>query len=222
MTIYLVFNEGYYSVSQDKVVRKELCYEAMRLCQMLIENEQTNQPPVNALMALMCFHSSRLVARVDQDGGVVLYDQQDESLWNTELIGKGIYFLNCSASGPTLSKYHLEANIAYWSTQKTDTPEKWESILQLYNQLLQIEYSPIAALNRTFALAKANGKAAAIAEAEKLKLETNHFFFALLGELYTGIDQQKAMEHFQMAWSLAKTQADKQTMEKKMRTLAVS
>jgi RNA polymerase sigma factor (sigma-70 family) len=218
-TIYLLFNEGYYSVSQDKIVRKELCYEAMRLCQMLIENEQTNLPKVNALLALMCFHASRLEARVDQDGAVVLYDEQDDSLWNTELIAKGVYFLHCSMGGPTLSKYHLEASIAYWSTEKADTPEKWEGVLQLYNQLLQIEYSPIAALNRTFALAKTNGKEAAIVEAEKLKLETNHFYFALLGELYSGIDQQKAMKHFQSAWSLAKTQADKQTLEKKMRTL---
>jgi RNA polymerase sigma factor (sigma-70 family) len=218
-TIYLLFNEGYYSVSQDRIIRKELCFEAMRLCQMLIGNEKTNQPRVNALMALMCFHASRLEARVNKEGETVLYDEQDENLWNAELIAKGVYFLNLSAGGPTLSTYHLEAGIAYWSTQKADTPEKWENILQLYNQLLQIEYSPIAALNRTFALAKANGRDEAIAEAEKLQLTDNHFYFTLLGELYSGIDDQKAVRHFERAVALAKTQGEKQLLEKKIRTL---
>jgi RNA polymerase sigma factor (sigma-70 family) len=218
-TIYLLFNEGYYSVSQDRMIRKELCFEAIRLCQMLIGNEKTNQPRVNALMALMCFHASRLEARVNKDGETVLYDEQDENLWNAELIAKGAYFLNCSAGGPTLSTYHLEAGIAYWSTQKADTREKWENILQLYNQLLQIEYSPIAALNRTFALAKANGRAEAIAEAEKLQLTDNHFYFTLLGELYAGMDDQKAVQHFERAIALAKTQGEKQLLERKIRKL---
>jgi RNA polymerase sigma-70 factor (ECF subfamily) len=100
-----------------------------------------------------------------------------------------------------------------------DTNEKWESILQLYNHLLQLEYSPIAALNRTYALSKANGKEAAIIEAEKLNLEGNHFYFTLLGELYTGIDNIKAKQHFQKAISLAKTATDKQTIQKKIEAL---
>ena len=113
----------------------------------------------------------------------------------------------------------MEANIAYWHTIKADTKEKWENILQLYNRLLQIEYSPIAALNRTYALSKANGKQEAIAEAEKLDLRDNHFYFTLLGELYTGIDNEKAKQLFQSGFSLAKTQADKQTIQKKMENL---
>lgn len=91
-----------------------------------------------------------------------------------------------------------------------------ENILQLYNRLLQIQYSPVAALNRTYALAKANGKQKAIAEAEKLRLNDNHFYFTLLGELYTGIDNQKAKIHFDTALALAKTQNDKQVIQKKI------
>jgi RNA polymerase sigma-70 factor (ECF subfamily) len=87
--------------------------------------------------------------------------------------------------------------------------------------LLQIEYSPIAALNRTYALSKANGKQEAIIEAEKLNLVTNHFYFTLLGELYTGINIGKAKENFQRALSLAKTQFDKQTIQKKIGRLAM-
>lgn len=215
-TIYLLFNEGYYSVSQNKTLRKELCFEAMRLCTLLIENAVTNKPTVNALLSLMCFHASRFDARLDNKGGLILYEEQDTNLWNADLVSKGGYFLNCAASGNKLSKYHLEAGIAYWHTQKSDTKEKWENILQLYNRLLQIEYSPIAALNRTYALSKANGKQEAIAEAEKLNLPGNQFYFALLGELYKDIDTKKAKQNFQKALSLAKTQADKQAIQTKI------
>ena len=218
-TIYLLFNEGYYSVSGNKTVRKELCFEAMRLCTMLVENPYTNRPEVNALLSLMCFHASRFDARLGKDGEHILYDEQDTALWNADLISKGAYYLNCSANGNKISKYHLQAAIAFWNTQRPDTKEKWENILQLYNRLLQIEYSPIAALNRTFALAKANGKPEAIAEAEKLKLTGNLFYFALLGELYTGIDNNKAKQNLLLAFSLAKTQADKQTIQKKLERL---
>lgn len=220
-TIYLLFTEGYYSVSQDQMLRKDLCFEAMRLCNMLVENIYTNKPEVNALLALMCFHASRFDARVNENGEMVLYDDQDTNLWNADLVSKGSYYLNCAASGNKLSKYHLEAAIAYWNTQKADTKEKWESILQLYNQLLLIEYSPIAALNRTYALSKANGKEEAIAEAEKLNLINNHFYFTLLGELYNGIDNKKAKQHFEKALALAKTQTDKQTIQNKIEKLDV-
>src|SRR6188474_1054903 len=199
-TLYLLFSEGYYSESDDTILREDLCNEAMRLVFMLIENEQTNLPKVNALYSLMCFHSSRFAARKNEKGEVVLYYDQDETLWDKELIIKGIYFLHESSRGNEISKYHIEASIAYWHTIKTDIKEKWENILQLYNKLLQIEYSPIAALNRTFALSKANSKQEAIVEAEKLNLSANHFYFTLLGELYTEIDNKKAKENFQTAF----------------------
>jgi RNA polymerase sigma factor (sigma-70 family) len=215
-TIYLLFSEGYYSVSRNQTIRRELCLEAMRLCYILIENKSTNKPQVNALLSLMCFHTSRFDARINENGELVLYDEQDPNLWNSDLISKGGYFLNCATIGDKLSKYHLEATIAYWNTQQADTKEKWENILQLYNRLLQIEYSPIAALNRTYALSKANGKKEAIVAAEKLKLVDNHFYFALLGELYTGVDNKKAKKNFEKALSIAKTHPDKQSIQNKI------
>lgn len=218
-TLYLLFNEGYYSESNDTIMRNELCLEAMRLTQLLIENEQTNQPSVNALMALMCFHSSRFEARKKENGEMVLYDDQDESLWNQELISKGGYFLNEASQGNKISKYHLEAGIAYWHTIKNDSQEKWESILQLFNRLLQIEYSPVAALNRTYALSKANGKAEAIAEAERLDLKDNHFYYTLLGELYKNLDNSKANMNFKKALALARTQTDRELIQKKIENL---
>jgi RNA polymerase sigma factor (sigma-70 family) len=215
-TIYLLFNEGYYSECQNTTLRKDLCLEAMRLCVMLIENDKTNKPSANALLALMCFHTSRFDARMDEKGEPVLYEEQDTSLWNKKLISKGAYYLKCSAKGNEISKYHLEASIAYWGTQKTDSKEKWENVLQLYDQLLQIEYSPIAALNRTFALSKIKGKMEAIGEAEKLNLADNPFYFSLLGELYSEINYEKAIQNFHKALEVAKTNAGRQTIQKKM------
>ncbi len=215
-TLYLLFSEGYYSESQDVVLREDLCLEAMRLTYLLIENEHTNQPSVNALLSLMCFHASRFAARKKENGEVILYQDQDETLWDDELITKGGYFLIQASQGDKISKYHVEASIAYWHTIKADTKEKWDSILQLYNQLLIIAYSPIAALNRTYALSKVHGKAAAIKEAEQLNLTDNHFYFTLLGELYTDINNDKAKMNYQKALLLAKTKTDQWTIQANM------
>ncbi|GHM99075.1 RNA polymerase subunit sigma-24 [Cytophagales bacterium WSM2-2] len=218
-TLYLLFNEGYYSESKDVVLREDLCLEAMRLTYLLIENDQTNTPAVSALLSLMCFHSSRFPARKNENGEIILYQDQDESLWNRDLIAKGSEFLKKASQGNTASKYHYEASIAYWHTFKNDSTEKWENILQLYNKLLFLEYSPVAALNRTFALYKAHahlpgdlGKKQAIAEAEKLQLTSNHYYFTLLGILYQGLDQKKSRENLEKALTLAKSQSDKKTI----------
>lgn len=218
-TIYLLYSEGYYSISQNTTLRKDLCTEAMRLTYLLIQNENTNLPQTNALMALMCFHSSRFDARTGLNGEIILYEDQDQSLWNKELIDKGTYFLSQSSTGNTLSKYHLEAGIAYWHTIKTETIEKWENILELYNNLIILEYSPIVALNRTYALSKVKDKEEAILEAEKLNLTDNHFYYSLLGNLYSGIDSKKALQHFETAIGLAKTTADKNIISKNIEQL---
>ena len=215
-TLYLMFTEGYYSESQDAVLREDLCLEAMRLTYQLVDYEKTNQPAVNALLALMCFHASRFPARKNDVGEIVLYQEQDKTLWNEELITRGAFYLQRASTGNALSQYHLEASIAYWHTKKDDTAEKWENILQLYNTLLQLEYSPIAALNRTYALSKVRGKTEAIAQAEKLALKDNPYYFTLLGELYTDIDHAKAKQHYQHALALAKTKADQELISKKI------
>ncbi|HYH56023.1 MAG TPA: RNA polymerase subunit sigma, partial [Anseongella sp.] len=103
---------------------------------------------------------------------------------------------------------------------KEDTAEKWENILQLYNELLLVNYSPAVALNRTFALYKANGWQPALAEALKLKLENNHFYYVLLGELYRNNDIRKAISSFETAYSLAGTQAEKKGIREKINRLA--
>ena len=217
--IYLLCSEGYYSKTQNQILRKDLCIEALRLGLMLTEYERTRLPKTNALIALMCFHASRFDARETGGEGFILYEQQDEALWNQELIAQGKHFLYLSAEGDEISSYHLEARIAYWHCIKEDTREKWENILSLYNQLLMVNYSPSVALNRTFALYKANGRQEALVEAEKLKLENNHFYYLLLGELYKGFDNEKAALHFQKAYALAKTQTERSGIQEKIDSL---
>jgi RNA polymerase sigma-70 factor (ECF subfamily) len=220
MTLYLVFSEGYYSASQNTTLRKDFCEEAMRLNMLLIDNKTTDTPATKALYALMCFHASRFDARENEQGETILYDDQDDSRWNQELITKGTYFLNFASAGNVVSRFHLEAGIAYWHTQKEDSLEKWSNILDLYNHLLVVAYSPVAALNRTYALSKTQGKQAAIAEAEKLQLTENPYYYSLLGNLYTGIDNAKAHAHFETALTLTKSISNQTTIRRNMERLS--
>ncbi len=191
----------------------------MQLTHLLTENERTNQPPSLALLALMCFHASRFEARTDTQGTLILYEDQNTERWDTELIRQGEFYLNRASQGSVVSKYHLEAAIAYWHTQRIDTPHKWENILQCYNRLLQVAYSPAAALNRTYALAKTAGPHRAIQEAEKLGLDTYHLYHTLLGTLYKNVDRHQALQHFQKALALAKTEADQTLIRRNIRRL---
>ena len=223
--VYLLFNEGYYSKTQNQTLQKEVCLEAMRLGVMLTEYEPTNLPPTNALMALMCFHASRFAARHGGAGQqpkdeLLLYEQQDDDLWDAALIRQGFVYLEQAMQGDTVSSYHLEARIAAWHCQQADSPEKWTAILHLYNQLQGINPSPSVALNRVYALYKAEGQRAALAEAETLRLKKNHLYFVLLGELWLPTDPVRAKAYFQQAYSLAKTPADQQTIARKMNALS--
>ena len=218
-TLYLLFSEGYYSESDDRILRKDLCFEAIRLTYMLTRNKKTSTPAVYALLALACFHSSRFDARKNDQGELILYRDQDETLWNKKLISKGAYFLKQASHGDKVTKYHLEAAIAWWHTNKADTKEKWRNILQLYNSLLILDYSPVAALNRTYAFSKVYGKEAAITEAEKLNLTDNHYYYTLLGELYKSINRSLAKRHYQKAFSLANTTADKRIIQQNIDSL---
>jgi RNA polymerase sigma factor (sigma-70 family) len=217
-TLYLLFNEGYFSKSSNHLIRKDLCSEAMRLTLILTENPLSNSTEANALLALMCFQSSRLDARENDMGEVVLYEQQDKSLWSKELIEKGNYYLVNACSGSEVSKYHLEAGIAYWHTTPTDE-HKWQHILQLYNQLLLIEYSPVAALNRAFAFAKVYGHEQGIKEAEKLQLTENGYYHALLAYLWANTDTGKAISCYDKAITLTKSVTEKHTLRKAIERL---
>lgn len=211
-TLYLLFNEGYFSKTNDKQIRIELCSEATRLSLVLTENPLTNTAQVNALLALMYFQSSRLEARTNIKNEAVLFDEQDKNLWDKSLIERGNYYLVNATNVNEISKYHLEAGIAYWHTTPTDE-NKWQHILQLYNQLILIEYSPITALNRTFAFAKVYGNKKAIVEAEKINLIDSNYYHELLGYLYSDTHIEKAIFHYKTAINLTKSKTEKQTLK---------
>lgn len=215
-TIYLLFSEGYYSESNNAVIRKELCVEAIHLSYLLLSNPQTNTHSSNSLLSLMCFQASRLEARQSKNGQMVLYEAQDKQLWDTELIEKGFYYLQQASRWEITSRYYIEASIAYWYTVPQDTIDKWTSILKLYDALLMVAYSPVADLNRIFALAKVHGNRVAIAEAEKLNLQHNHFYFVLLAELYKHIDSEKSKTNLQIALAHCKTDMEREMLKKQI------
>jgi RNA polymerase sigma factor (sigma-70 family) len=219
-TLYLLFNEGYFSKSNDNLIKKELCSEAMTLTLTLTENTLTNITITNALLALMCFQSSRLNARMSNDGEAVNYELQDRNLWDDALIQKGNYYLVNAFQGNALSKYHLEAAIAYWHTNPANA-KRWHHILQLYDQLLLMEYSPVIALNRTFAFAKVYGSERAIVEAEKLNMTDNKYYHELLGYFYAETDISKAIIHYENAIHLTRSKAGRLALKRAIQQLLI-
>jgi RNA polymerase sigma factor (sigma-70 family) len=216
--IYLLFSEGYYSESNPTMVRKELCVEALNLTYLLLNNPLTNTHSTNALMSLMCFHSSRLDARQSSNGSVVLYEDQDRSLWDTEFVEKGFYYLQQASKWGVTSTYYIEASIAYWHTVDDRMPDKWTSILKLYDMLLSADNSPIIALNRIWAFSRVHGNEPAIDEAEKLSLTGNHLYFLLLAELYRELDSEKTKLLLTEALFLCRSEAGKKVIAEKMGT----
>lgn len=218
-TIYLLFSEGYYSESNNAIIRKELCIEALNLGYLLLNNPISNNHQANALMSLICFQSSRLEARKSKNGNIVLYNDQDRTLWDREFIEKGFYYLQQSAKWEITSPYYIEASIAYWHTIENDHPEKWTSILKLYDILLSANKSPVIALNRIWAFSKVHGNATAIKEAEQPNLKTNHFYFILLAELYKEIDIEMARAYLKKAFSFSKTDTEKAMIQMQLNSL---
>lgn len=217
-TIYLLFNEGYFSKTNDQLIRNELCAEAMKLALILTDNPLTDTAQTKALLALMCYQASRLGARTAGTGEMILFEEQDQNLWNQELIEKGNYYLVNACRDNQVSRYHLEAAIAYWHAHPA-APDRWQHILKLYNQLILIEYSPIAALNRAFALAKVYGHEKAILETEKLKLVDNDQYHKLLGYLYEYVDAGKAIDHYRRALQLTGASPARQVLKRKIERL---
>ena len=218
-TIYLLFSEGYYSESNKTIVREELCVEAMNLTYLLLQNQSTNNHYSNSLMALMCFQSSRMEARKSIEGEVILYDDQDRNLWNTALIEKGFYYLQQASKWQIGSTYYIEASIAYWHTIENTNPDKWRSILKLYDALLAINNTSIVALNRIWAYAKIHGNIEAIEEIEKTVFTKNHFYYILLAELYINTNVKVSIDYLNQAMELCKNATEKEQISKHINSL---
>ena len=222
--LYLLFNDGYYTASvptkaDSGPLKPSLCQEAMRLTILLLSYGPARQPPAFALLALMCFQASRMAARSGPTGAIILYADQDTNLWDSNLIAKGEEFLNLSAHGNRASTYHLQAAIAYWHSRPPATNGKWNEILNLYNRLLILQYSPIVALNRTFALLQAQGPEAALAEAMKLPKSESPFYHTLMAEIWKHSDSKQATAHLGSAIALAKTEPERALLRGRLEAL---
>ena len=217
--LYLLFNEGYNSSDADKMIREDLCADAMRLCKLLCENKRTALPKTFALLSLMCFHASRFNARMDEDGNIILLEQQNRSRWNYFLIEKGNEYIDKSSDGNEISHWHLEAAIAsLHASAKTFEETDWNKIYSLYTVLCNINPSPVAALNKAIAACYAFNYKTGLAELLSIKhLEKNYLWHAALGEAYLHLhNKEQALQSFKKAITLTSSKAEIHLLEGKM------
>ena len=217
--LYLLFNEGYNSSHPEKLIREDLCEEAMRLTILLTENPKTNLPHTNALLALMCYHASRFDSRLDDKGFMVLLKDQDRAHWNKFLIERGNEYLTRAADGNMIHEYHIEAAIASaHANAKSYELTDWELILQLYNSLLNRTQNPIVAINRCIVLGEVEGYGKAIEELEKIKgFADNCYYNTSLGEMYLKHgNKEQALNYFQNALTLTSSNAEIELIRRKI------
>lgn len=220
--VYLLFNEGYNSTHSEQLIRQDLIDEAMMLCKLLTDNKYTQVPETYALMALMCFQSSRSDSRLTSEREIILLPYQDRSKWNNELISQGNEYLNHAAFGDTLSTYHLEAAIAFeHCSAESFKKTNWPRILELYELLCKISPSPISELNKTVAVMQVHGHKIALENLEnisdKKKLETYYLYHSLLGELHSGLNHvEEAKIHLEKAIMLTQSETEKKLLKEKI------
>ena len=220
--IYLIFNEGYSSTSSDAVIRKDLVSQALFLTRELLNNKKTALPEINALMALMCFHASRMDSRVSETGDLIRLKDQDRSLWNKDMIAIGRDFLIKSGSGNRISFFHFEAFIAMEHCNASSYEEtNWSNILNFYNQMLEIKDDPVISLNRSLVILQENGPKAALKDIEHLsdnkQMQKYYLYHAALGEIHKQLkDDENAYLHFSRAKSLTKSKNEQRFLQSQM------
>jgi RNA polymerase sigma-70 factor, ECF subfamily len=181
--VYLIFNEGYAASSGDRLVREDLCAEAIRLGR-LLEDLMPDEPEVTGLLALMLLISARRASRTTPDGELIRLAEQDRSLWDLPQIAEGQSLvrrcLRLGRPGP----YQIQAAInAVHSDAPSAEATDWSQIVQLYDQLMAIAPSPVVALNRAVAVAEVEGPETALALIDELDLDGYHLFHAIRADL---------------------------------------
>ncbi len=226
LAIYLLFNEGYNSTNHEDLIRKDVMQEALRLCELICRSPAVPHEHAHALMALMCFTASRNDARMDTDGNILLLKQQDRKKWNHALIENGIYHLEQSSAGDHISKYHIEAGIAYEHAIARDyTHTNWNHILNCYNLLYNHYPSPIIALNRAVVVSELHGAVEGIKAIEAIpdiaSLKKYYLLPATLGELHWQLKEyDKAKQYFEEASNLTQSAIEKKLLRQKMKQKA--
>ncbi|HUG14117.1 MAG TPA: sigma-70 family RNA polymerase sigma factor [Thermomicrobiales bacterium] len=225
--LYLLFNEGYSAHSGGALVRHDLCAEAIRLASLLAEHPVGNVPRVHALLALLLLQASRLPARTDDAGDLLLLEDQDRALWDRRLTRAGLLELARAASGETLSVYHLQAEIAACHSVAPNYPSTdWRRILRCYDDLLALAPSPVVALNRAVALAMVDGPEAGIAALDAIRaspgIASYHLFHATLGELWRRAgDDREAAVHLTRALQIGGTDPERRFLQARLDGLGV-
>jgi RNA polymerase sigma-70 factor (ECF subfamily) len=195
--IYLLFNEGYAAHSGDDLVRLDLGREGLRLARLVANSPAISSPPAHALAALLAFQAARFPARVDGAGEMVLLEDQNRELWDPRLTALGFHHLERSASGDVITAYHVQAAIAAAHAASADagmTP--WPAILNLYDDLIAINPSPVVRLNRAVAVAKVHGPQTALCQLHSLEqehaLDDYYLFHAVKGRLLADVGDTAA------------------------------
>lgn len=221
-TLYLLFNEGYKATAGTRLVKRELCHEAIRLCRLLTANAQTTAPGCHALLALMLMNASRLEARIGETGFLLRLHEQNRCLWDSGLIREGLFHLERSASGAELTRYHLEAGIAAChSTARDPESTNWGQILCFYDLLVKSHPSPVTELNRAVAVARVHGPAAGLDALTRIEsadqLENYHLFHAVRGTLLLETGRRSAAaEEFRRASQLTNLDVELEFLQRRI------
>jgi len=220
--LYLFFNEGYSVHGGENLVRAELCGEAIRLAGILAGNRRTDLPPVHALLALMLLQASRLPARVDEAGDLLLLSEQDRARWDQGLIAEGLRHLDRASSGESMTAYHVEAAIAACHAVAPDEAStNWAYVLRLYGELLSLKPSPVVELNRAIALAMVEGPTAGIRAIESIQehpvLARYYLLPAALGALCLRAgDARRAADYYREALTRPSSTPERRFLEKQL------
>jgi RNA polymerase sigma-70 factor (ECF subfamily) len=214
--VYLIFNEGYAASSGDRLVREDLCAEAIRLGRLLGEL-MPDEPEVMGLLALMLLTESRRETRTTPDGNLVLLTDQDRGRWDGELIAEGQAIVRASLRRNQPGPYQLQAAInAVHSDATTAAETDWRQILRLYDQLMAMEPSPVVALNRSVAVAEVDGADAALVLVDELPLEGFHVFHAIRADLLARLGRDdEADEEYERAIRSAANEPERVLLERK-------
>jgi RNA polymerase sigma-70 factor (ECF subfamily) len=181
--VYLIFNEGYTASSGDQLVREDLCAEAVRLARLLAEL-MPDEPEVMGLLALVLLIHARSAARTTAAGALVVLADQDRARWDRDLIAEGQAIVRACLRRNQPGPYQIQAAInAVHSDAPTAADADWQQILQLYDQLLALAPTPIAALNRAVAVAEVHGPQEALDVLADLSLDDYYLFHAIRADL---------------------------------------
>lgn len=228
LVVYLIFNEGYAATSGDEWMRSSLCEEALRITRILTQL-LPNESEAHALLALMELQASRTAARRGKDGEAILLPDQNRALWDHAQIHRGLNALTQAQKlGGGARTYALQAAIAACHAQARTTEETdWERIVLLYDALMQINPSPIVALNRAVAVSMAQGPAAGLEALDNtIKLTSDtalasyHLFPSVRGDFLMKMGRLKeAKEEIQRALTLTQNQREQELLTKKLQQI---